>query len=196
MTRSKFLLFLVTILVSPVTFAQFYFHIGGGLDYLKHDKSTNNYPVLNLKGGAGYKVNDKFGIELDITAESNSSYKGEGTCTTTISTVVPCTKKEEVTRQMVIGSAIYTEIIGNREYFVKGGLGLVSSSFKSFFESTQAATSYLADEKDKSIAALVNIGTIMNKKHRVGGIVSSTYGNSNVGKFIFFGIEYNYLINM
>ena len=179
---------------SAELFAGVYFHVGGGLDYVKHDKSDTDYPMLNLKAGVGYGFSPNLGIELDFTGVSTSSAEGSGTCTTTINTQVSCTRSEEISRQMSVGSVVYNSQYGSTNYFVKGGLALVNSSFNSVFKGNNVTELVLIDESVKTVSAVVSAGIIKSDKHRISGIVSTNYGNSDTGNFGYIGIEYNYLI--
>lgn len=188
------IVFIVLLFLSTNSFADKYIHLGGGLDIVKHGKSSKNYLMLNLKGGVGYKFTEKYAVELDITGSSGSKYDNDGICTTTIGTRVSCTKSEEITRQMIVGSVIYTKEVKGSDIFFKAGFGLVRSSFRSAYDSTAAASLVIADEKDKAIAGVVSAGIIKSQRHRMGVILSTEYGSSNIGDFSFFGFEYNYLM--
>jgi len=182
-------------LFSCNSFADVYFHVGGGIDYLRHDKSEKDYPILNIKGGVGYQLTPKFSIEFDATAKSTSKYDGTGTCTTNIGTQVKCTRNEEVKRFMVIGSGVYTHELGFSKLFVKAGLGFVKSSFRSAYDSDTVTSLVLADESHNGFSGVVSAGLIRSDKHRIGAVMSTKYGNSTIDDFNFFGIEYNYLFS-
>ena len=191
----RVLMLVCLVFFSIESYAGVYFHVGGGLDYVKHDKSGNNYPMLNIKGGVGYELSPNFGVELDLTGVSTSKFDGTGTCTTTINAQVTCTKFEEISRQMSIGSLVYSNKFGSTDYFVKGGFGSASSSFVSALNGDGVSEVILIDESDKSFVAVVSAGIVRSDKHRFSGIVSTKYGNSRTGNFGYFGFEYSYLIS-
>ena len=172
--------------------ADYYVHIGGGLDRVSHDKSDRKYPMLNMKAGFGYVLSNKLALEADLTSSSSSSYNGTGTCITTTNVQVVCSKSDEVTRQLISGSAIYTKNTKLAKLFVKAGVGAVSSAYRSTIKSDLAGTVVLADKKNTGVVGLLDVGLLMKDKHRVGVIMSNNYGNSSVGTFSFVGIEYNY----
>jgi len=194
MKNIKITLFTVLLPFCSNVSAEVYFHVSGGLDYVLHEKSDKDYPLLNLKGGVGYQVTPKLGVEFDITAKSTTGLDSSGTCTTTVNTQVSCTKKEEISRFMAVASGVYTHNIANLGLFAKAGLSFVSSSFNSYFEGDQFAKTTIADESHYGISGIASAGVIFSEKHRVGAILSTKYGDSGIGKFNYFGIEYSYLI--
>lgn len=180
--------------VSTHSFAEVYYHIGGGLDNVKHDKSDANYTLVGLKGGIGFKMSDSYDFEFDITPKLSTKNSGSGTCFTTINTTVACTKDQEISRLMTVGSIVYNTEINTTKAFIKAGVGLVQSSFRSVYTSPQANSLVENDESDSDTVAVLSAGIIRNERHRMGLIVSSSYGNSTIGSFQFMGFEYNYLI--
>jgi hypothetical protein len=191
----KVWMFICSVFLSSELYAQVYFHVGGGLDYVTHDKSDNNYPMLNIKGGVGYKLSENIGFELDITGASKSKYEGTGTCNTQINTQITCTKSEEVSRQISVISVVYNRDIASSQYFIKGGLGFVRSAFNSVLSGDSVPDFVIADASDTSSVVVISGGFIKNDKHRFSGIASTGYGNTKTGDFGYLGLEYNYLIN-
>ena len=196
MNKKYMLLFALFFAYASPSLADVYFHVGGGIDYLSHDKSEKDYPALNLKGGVGYKISPNIGIELDVTGKSTSSYSGTGTCTTTLGGQVSCTKNDEITRLMAIGSGVYNKNLGFAIAFVKAGVGFVQSTYRSAYDSTEAPSLVLADEDYSGVVGVLNAGIVKSDRHRFGGIISTKYGDSSSGKFLFVGFEYNYIISL
>jgi len=194
MQTLKTVILLSLLSYSTLAISETYIHFGGGLDYVKHDKSDKDYPMLNLKAGLGYKIMPSLGFEFDITAKSTSTYDGSGTCTTTIGTQVNCTREEEISRYMGIGSAIYTYAIGSFQLFAKAGIAYTVSSHLEVIDGTNLNKSIQADEDSKNFNGLFSVGIIKNERHRIGTLISTKYGNSDIGNFNYIGIEYNYLL--
>lgn len=192
----KKLMAVLMFLVSNHALAEIYFPLGAGLDLTRHDKSSKTYPLLNFKGGVGYKVTPKTWLEFDVTSRSSATYEGEGTCTTTFGATVSCSEFKEVSRQMITGSAIYHAGIKHMQVYFKGGLSIINSTFRSGLESPQAPSLVTADEKDTGMAGYLGAGILDAKHHRIGVVVSTKYGNDKIGNFVFFGAEYNFLLSL
>ena len=182
------------LIASSNCLAEPYFFFGAGLGSSSHDLTNTSYPILDLKLGGGYRFPGGFATELDLGGVSTSSKSGTGTCTTTMSTVVPCKQTNEVRRQLIAVSGIYETTVGSYGVFGKAGVALISSGYLSTVESDYFATATLVDESATNAAGIVSAGMIFNDAHRVSAVATSKYGNAGTGKFGYAGLEYNYRI--
>jgi len=196
MKKNAILVLIFCLMNTGYVIADTYFHIGGGLDYVTHNKSSKNYPMLNVKGGVGYKFNADLAFELDVTVPAESRFGGNGICTTSIGSEVSCTIDEEISRLMGVGSLVYVRSLPNIQLFTKVGIAVVNSAYQKKANAPELGSTVLVDESSIDLAGVLNIGFIKNERHRFGVLVSTKYGGSDVGEFLFFGVEYNFLISL
>ncbi len=195
MKKNAALVLMFFLLNTGVVMAESYFHVGGGFDNMVHNKSEKSYLMFNLKGGMGYKFNANLAVELDVTAKSMSRFGGDGICKTSIDSEVNCTIDEEISRLMGVGSLIYLHNLpDNIQFFSKIGLAVINNDYQKKANAPQLGSAVFVDENSIDLAGVLSIGFIENEHHRLGVIVSTKYGSSDIGEFLFLGVEYSFLI--
>ena len=193
----KIKLLLLTMLsstISPLCSADAYLHVNGGVDFLEHNLSENNYSLVNLKAGLGYTYKSRVGFEIGVNESSGSTWVGEGQCFIG-ETERTCELTQSISRFMLIGTFVYNFHIVHQQIFVKIGVSKVKSSFTSSFKSLSGQRE-LVDEKNTDYPTYFSYGVVFNKHHRIGGVLSSTYGSPEIGKFKYVGLEYGFLITL
>lgn len=185
----------VLFLISANSFSEGYYHIGSGINYVQHNKSLEDYAVVDLKVGIGYEINERLSLELDFALSSDGINEGDATCNTQLNPNVSCTRAEQIDRDMLVISALFHNKIFDNPVFIKPGIGIAKSSYEILHTDDNNVVEKVIDEESRSAIILFNAGYVYKDKHRFSGVISSLYGKSDTGRFSYVGIEYNYLLD-
>lgn len=191
----KILTIIFALLISLNVYSDGYYHVGSGVSYMQHDKSYNDYLLLDLKAGLGYELTKSLSLELDIVLSSDGISEGKVVCDQQNYSGQSCDFAEQIDRNILAASVLYHYNFRSHRFFVKPAVGIAKSSYQIVITNDQMVDEKIVDEESKSFITLVNAGYIFKDKHRVSGVASRLFGKSDTGFFDYVGLEYNYLFD-
>ena len=183
------------LLMSMEVFSDGYYHVGSGFSYMQHDRSYNDYLLLDLKAGLGYELNKSISFELDVVLSSDGISEGKVVCNQQNYSGSRCDFAEQIDRNILAMSVLYHQDFRSHRFFVKPAVGIAKSSYQIVITNDQMVENKIVDEESKSFITLVNAGYIFKDKHRFSGVASRLFGKSDTGYYDYVGIEYNYLFD-
>lgn len=183
------------LLMSTEAFSDGYYHIGSGVSYMQHDRSYNDYLLLDLKAGLGYELTKSISLELDVVLSSDGISEGKVVCDQQNYSGQSCDFAEQIDRNILAASILYHHDFRSHRFFVKPAVGIAKSSYQIVITNDQMIDNKIVDEESKSFITLINAGYIFKDKHRISGVVSRLFGRSDTGYYDYIGIEYNYLFD-
>ncbi len=172
-----------------------YYGVGVELGSTSNDISSESFPLINIEGRFGYRLNESISIEVEATATSGSTKSGNGVCDTDQLTSVNCEREDEAKRQAASVHGVYTWQLPNYDIFSAGGIGVVKSSYQSTLSSSEVSEDLdLVNAKSTDSFVSIEVGALFKQKHRVSLVWNSPYGNNKTGEFSYLGASYSYLI--
>ena len=191
--KLKKLALIFSLLISMNAHSDGYYHVGSGVSYMQHDRSYNDYLLLDLKAGLGYELTKSISFELDVILSSDGISEGKVVCDQQNYSGQNCDFAEQIDRNILAASVLYHHHFRSYRFFVKPALGIAKSSYQIVITNDQMIDNKIVDEESKSFITLINAGYIAKDKHRISGVISRLFGKSDTGYFDYVGIEYNYL---